>query len=312
MWNNRPTAGVGGLALVAFLALAAGASQAQEPSLDVVLSRAGIYVTEFRSLISGIVSEERYEQEATSPTSTGRLGFTKYTYEHVVLKSDFLLVRPPGSERTVEFRDVYEVDGRATRDREERLTKLFLNPSGSSEVQIRSIINESARYNIGLIGRTLNTPTFALLVLDPVFQVRFKFVRVDESSPELDFGTELPEDQTGVWVVEYEEVQPNTLVRGKDNKDLPIRGRFWIEPGNGRVLVSELIAKDSEVDATLDVRYQNNAILGQFVPVEMRERYNDRYGSRVDGTATYSNFRRFQVDVEEALRPENDAPEGSS
>ena len=158
--------------------------------------------------------------------------------------------------------------------------------------------------------RTLNTPTLALLVLDPVFRVRFTFARVDESSPELDFGTELPEDPTGVWVLEYEEVQPNTLVRGKDNKDLPIRGRFWIEPRDGRVLASELIAKDSEVDATLDVRYQSNAILGQFVPVEMRERYNDRYGSRVDGTATYSNFRRFQVDVEEALPPENDAPQG--
>lgn len=302
------TAGVAGFMLVAFFAPEPVASQALEPSLDVVLARAGTYVTEFRTRLSGIVSEEKYEQQAKTPVSTGRRGFPKYTYEHVVLKSDFLLVRPPGSDRNVEFRDVYEVDGRATRDREERLTKLFLNPSGSSEVQIRSIINESARYNIGLIGRTLNTPTLALLVLDPVFQVRFEFARADESSPELEFATALPDDST-VWVLEYEEVQPDTLVRGRDNKDLPIRGRFWIEPRDGRVLASELIAKDSEVEATLDVRYQGEAILGQFVPVEMRERYHDRYGSQVDGTATYSNFRRFQVNVEETLPPETDAPQ---
>ena len=44
----------------------------------------------------------------------------------------------------------------------------------------------------------------------------------------------------------------------------------------------------------------------------MRERYNDRYGSRVDGTATYSDFRRFQVNVEAELPPEDDAPQGSS
>ena len=150
-----------------------------------------------------------------------------------------------------------------------------------------------------------------MLVLDPVFQVRFKFARTDEFSPELEFGTALSDDSTEVWVLEYEEVQPHTLVRGRDNKDLPIRGRFWIEPRDGRVLASEMIAKDSEVDATLDVRYQGEARLGQFVPVEMRERYHDRYGSQVDGTATYSNFRRFQVNVEEALPPETDTTKQS-
>ena len=112
---------------MAFLALAPVA-HAQEPSLDVVLARAGEYVTEFRSQLSGIVSEERYEQRARTPTGALQ-GLRSYENDDVVLKSDFLLVRPPGSDRDIEFRDVYEVDGRATRDREERLMRLFLDPS---------------------------------------------------------------------------------------------------------------------------------------------------------------------------------------
>lgn len=285
-----------------FLALAPVA-QAQEPSLDMVLARAGQYVTAFRSRLSGIVSEERYEQHARTP-SGARQRFRSYETENVVLKSDFLLVRPPGSDRDIEFRDVYEVDGRATRDREERLMRLFLDPSVSGRAQIQSIMNESARYNIGLIGRTLNTPTLALMFLDPGYQTRFRFARDDESKPTLDFNTALPEEPTDVWVVAYEEVQPRTVIRGKDDKDIPVRGRFWIEPSGGRVLASELIAKDPEVEAILDVRYDADPTLGQLVPVEMRERYIDRYGSRVDGTATYSNFRRFQVNVQETMPPE--------
>ena len=275
-------------------------------SLDVVLARAGKYVTEFRSQLSGIVSEERYEQHARTPSGR-RQGFGRYVHDDVVLKSDFLLVRPPGLDRDIEFRDVYEVDGRATRDREELLMRLFLDPSVSGRSQIQSILNEN---NIGLIGRTLNTPTLALMFLDPGYQIRFRFARVDEPKPRLDFDTALSEDPANVWVLEYEEVQPRTVIRGKDAKDIAVRGRFWIEPSGGRVLASELIAKDPEVEAILDVRFHFEPTLVQFVPVEMREWYSDRYGSRVDGTATYSNFRRFQVNVEETLPPETEMPQG--
>ena len=174
MHVNGVPAGVGGSILVTFLALAPVVCQAQEQTLDVVLARAAEYVTEFRRQFSGIVSEERSEQVARTPTSPGR-----YSHEQLDLRSDFLLVRPPRSDRYVEFRDVYEVNGRPTRDREERLTRLFLDPSPSARAQIQSIVNESARYNIGLIGRTLNTPTLALRFLDPAYQGRFAFAHTD-------------------------------------------------------------------------------------------------------------------------------------
>ncbi len=46
------------------------------------------------------------------------------------LKSDVLIVRGPAGERWMQFRDVFEVDGKPIRDRAERLAKLFLEPVG--------------------------------------------------------------------------------------------------------------------------------------------------------------------------------------
>ena len=283
------------------LMMAPAASRAQELSLAEVLAQATDYVNELSDQLSGIVAEERYEQRSTAPATRGVGGFPSDTSDiyRRTLRSDYLLVRPEGSQRYYGFRDVFEVDGRPVRDREERLTRLFLTPSVSAEEQIRKIMTDSARYNVGDVTRNFNTPTFALLVLHPAYKPRFEFERVTDTSPRL--GLDGPDEAADVWVIEYKETWPTTVVRGQDGKNLPAQGRFWIEPTTGRVLVSELILEDSAVDATITVRYETAEKLGHLVPVEMRERYdNRRVGSRVDGTATYTRFRRFQVQVEES------------
>ena len=290
------------------LALTPVAPPAQELSLDVVLERVAAYVEGFRNGLSGIVSEERYEQQARTPLNGGNAAFPRYDREQIVLRSDFLLVRTSVSARHVEFRDVYEVNGRPTRDRDERLSRLFLEGSAAANTQIQRITNESARYNIGLIDRTLNTPTLALLFLDSAYQIRFAFERVDDVTPLLEFDESWP-TSPDVWVVQYQEVTRQTLIRGKGNTDLIARGRFWVDPTGGQVLASELIAKDTEVEATVDVRYAFDDDVGHVVPVEMRESYRDVYGSRVEGIAIYNNFRQFQVVVEEGLSLEPNAPQ---
>lgn len=296
------------VALAGLLLVIPIALPAQEPSLDVVLERAAAYVADFRNELANIVSEELYQQEAETPTIGGGTAFPRIDQERIVLRSDFLLVRMPDSARHVEFRDVYEVNGQATRDREERLSRLFLSGSTAANAQMQSITNESARYNIGFIERSLNTPTLALLFLDDAFQRRFTFERVTDTTPLLDFDESWPTSPE-LWVVQYQEVSYQTLIRGKGNRDLPTRGRFWVEPTTGEVVASELVAKDPEVEATVDVRYAFNAQVGHVVPVEMRESYRDSYGTRVEGFATYSNFRQFQVEVDELLPPEEDGPQ---
>jgi hypothetical protein len=71
-----------------------------------------------------------------------------------------------------------------------------------------------------------------------------------------------------------------------------VRGRLWIEPATGRVLMSELLAGDDDLRATIAVSYQSEPLLGFLVPVEMRERYEaPAKGVRIEGLATYEGFR---------------------
>ena len=275
--------------------LAPSPSWAQGPTLEEVLARAADNVDELREQLSGMVSEERYEQNASTPNA---LGLGNYSYQRRTLRSDYLLVQTEGAEQYYGFRDVFEVDGRPVRDRAERLTKLFLDPSAGADRQIQGIRRDSARYNIGGVARDINTPTFALLFLS-AYSHRFEFGRVTDTSPEL--GLDGPDEAADMWIVEYKETSAPTVVGGREGRDLPAHGRFWIEPTTGRVPVSELVLKDAEMEAIIVVRYEANEGLGHSVPVEMRERYdNRRQGSRVNGTATYTRFRRFQVQVEES------------
>src|SRR5947208_1164860 len=105
--------------VLALLSLAASAAPpGQEPAVEAVLRRAGAYVTEFQRQLSGVVAEESYVQDVRdSRTAAG----------HRVLKSDLLLVKPQGADRWIQFRDVFDVDGKPVRDRDERLVKLFLD-----------------------------------------------------------------------------------------------------------------------------------------------------------------------------------------
>jgi hypothetical protein len=217
--------------------------------------------------------------------------------------SDLLLVRPSGATRWVQFRDVFEVDGKAVRDRSERLVKLFLEPTASSAQQVDDIVRESSRYNIGNLQRTINVPLLALLILDPPNQRRFAFERTQDRKPKLGSEPKSSGD-TSIWVVEYYEQSAGTLIRGSQNHDIPAHGRFWIEVASGRVVGTELIADDTTLKGTVNVTYRLEPSVNLLVPAEMRERYEVRRdNSRVDGTATYSRFRQFQVKVDEKIAP---------
>jgi hypothetical protein len=290
---------IGGLLISALLIVPA--ASAQQPPLGGVLARAGAYVVDFQRQLSGVVAEEQYVQDVRYPLSTGNR-FNLRAFTHRELKSDLLMVKPVGGDRWMQFRDVFDVDGKPVRDRNERLMQLFVSPSASSASQAQRIVEESTRYNIGNLQRTVNLPVFALLILDPENQPRFVFKRADHADPLLGQRTaRLPDD---LWVIEYQEVQKHTMIRTTNGRDLAARGRFWIEPVSGRVIASELVAEDLMLKGTVDVDYQLEPTIGLLVPNTMRERYEIRRdGSRVDGEASYSHVRQFQVKVDEKLTP---------
>jgi hypothetical protein len=282
--------------VVLFIMPVLNAWAAQEPTLRIVLARAGAYVADYRRQLSGIVAEEHYIQEVQY--QGGGHVPPGAQPERRELRSDLLLVKPAGSRDWLQLRDVFEVDGHPVRDRSERLTKLLYGSSGFAEGQIASIINESARYNIGSIQRTLNVPLLPLMFLAPGNQDRFKFKRTADRRPATTGEEPAPPGNfrvsTEVWVLEYRETEPATFIRTPDGKDLSSHGRFWIEPATGRVLMSELINDNREVRATIDVSYQSEPLVGFLVPIEMREQYQGRPdGVRIDGTATYGRFRQL-------------------
>jgi hypothetical protein len=290
-----------GVLLVAIPHAASG--QSQDTDLRTVLKRAGAYVADFSSKLSGMVAEESYIQDVEAGSSGGR---SAEGVSHRALKSDFLLVRPAGQTRYVEFRDVFEVDGVQVRDRPDRLMHLFLNSASSGPQQVAAIVAESARYNIGRVLRTVNTPMLPLQFLLPDVQDHFAFKRSTQTMPanmkaaENDGHFRVTAE---VWVIEYREKAHGTVVRTPAGKDLPAHGRFWVDPATGRVLMSELLTEDisANIEATIDESYQSEPLLGLSVPAEMRERYNLGLLGVVTGTATYGGFRQFSVRTEEDI-----------
>jgi len=296
--------------IVGMLVASHGGVAAQKPSLDTVLKRAAAYVAQLNARLSGIVAEESYVQQIQN--ASGRTGSAQPFITRRELKSDFLLVRPPGTERFVEFRDVFEVDGRPVRDRQDRLTRLFL---GDADIdRVMAIVQESARYNIGNIPRNINTPMLPLVFLQEGYQYRFRFKRARSGPPDL-AGLVLAGRGEGavfragvdVWVVEFRETRANTVIHGTEGDDFPAAGRYWIEPDTGAVLMSELVMEKGDIRAVIDVSYQSEPLLGLRVPVAMHERYRAR-SDRVEGIASYGKFRQFQVRTDEVIEKPDAAP----
>jgi len=270
------------------LALAAPPALRAQSAVSALIDRASAYVDEFQRRFGSMVTEERYEQSVQEPTSLGPRS-ARPQLERVVLVSDFLLVQVPG-EGWTPFRDVFERNGQKVRDREERLAKLFLSGSSRSAFdQARQIMREGSRYNIGTVERTINIPTLPLAFLTPAHRGRFTF-EIEKR------------DEADGTVVEFREVRTPTYIATTGGRDLPVSGRFWLDETSGAIRRSELDAVDTSVEAHIKVTYRLDDGLQLWVPVRMEERYRNRVSpAEVRGVATYSRFRKFQVNTSEEI-----------
>ena len=280
------------LALASFLA--SSRPMAQAPTLEQVLAKAATYVGDFRRQLAGIVAEETYRQEIAH---TARIANAQPAIPPRTLRSDLLLIKPADANRYVELRDVFEVDGEPVRERESRLEQLVRDGSGRATASIASIINDSARYNIGSIVRNINTPLMALQFLDAAQQPKLRFTHVEKARPVFKDAQDraindapLFRVATEMWTIAYQERGRDTVIRRPNGGRLPAHGRFWINPSNGSVLISELIVDGGGVIATITVSYQSEPLMGFLVPVELRETYI-RGGERIAGRAEYGRFR---------------------
>jgi hypothetical protein len=280
------------------------AQDATNADLDQLLARATWYSMDFLNKLSSVVAEERYIQDSNVALATvaipglgGRgaanMNVPRGSSKHRELKADFLIVKSTGDILTP-FRDVFEVDHIPIRDRDERLAKLFLSakPGEDADMKARAIAEESGRYNLGAVQRTINNPVFALIFLQPDVRTHFKFTA----------GKSDRKAGDNVIVVDYIEEMRPTVIAGLPGQDMPAFGRFWIEKGTGRVVKAEVRVEVREVKANLTTTFRSDEKLGIDVPNEFREEYDLR-DSRVSGVASYTRFRKFEVKSSEELAP---------
>jgi hypothetical protein len=295
---------VAGAVCVCYLAVLAASTAAQKgsantPELATLLARAAHAAEEWVTRFSAIVAEERYVQNWTN------------TYRY--LGSDILLVRLKESGQLFQFRDVFEVDNRAVRDRQDRLAQLFLDSPASALEQAAQIDRAGARYNLRLDDLNdsrsveprplVNLPFAAMGFLQPTYQPRFRFTL---DGADRSVGAD-------VWIVGYEEHERPTLfgsvADGPDKRDIVAKGRLWIHAETGRVMKTELrleyLAGGSDAVVTA---FRVDDALQLTVPVEMRTEHFFAKGGIVRGKATYGRFRRFGVRTEERIEAPTPSP----
>ena len=251
-----------------------GAQQVLDARIDTVLVAAAAYLTQYEREVTAIVAEEHYLQEA------GR--------QKRRLRSDLLILRD-GEQGWIEFRDVYEVDGRPIRDREQRLVALFQKPGPNPLDQAVRISAEGARHNlnprIGRVKRTVNTPLVALHFLRARNQSRSTFTV--NSARSVASG--------GDVVVEFAEHATPRLIHTPEGT--AARGAFSIDLYSGRVTSSEVTVAAPSATSLIHVTYAPDPRLKIWLPHTMAERYHLGRGETITGHAEYSNFRQFRVDT---------------
>jgi hypothetical protein len=277
-----------------------GGTALQPPDLETVLLRAGDYVESYERELGMVIAREEYVQTvpaagaADIPAAPGIAGNIRTPYQiknqERRLLSDYMMVRlPSAGDQWVGFRAVIEVDGRPVRDRAERMQNLFTGSQEEALEQWRKLSAESARYNIGSVNRNTNVPTFALLVLRDENRALFDFEHVGDDRVE----------GVNTWVLSYRERGSPALITDEYGKDVLTYGRLWVDPNDGRVVRSEVRTGDdnSALRTEMTVSYRPHEELGIWVPHEMKEQYRVR-GGRIDATAKYSDFQRFNVSVD--------------
>jgi hypothetical protein len=258
--------------------VAGGTAQAQEADgVAALVAKAGAYVEEYEKRFSAIVGEERQTQRIVRAN-----GSIKQQRE---LMSDLLLVRV--GDNTLQFRDVIMVDGKAIRNRQDRLRKLFLEARKAAVKQAQAIAKESSRYNIGF-RRGLEGLMIPLVIVRPTVASGFRFAPTPD----------------GVSFKEFRSPSIIGFIAGSTRRDLFLQGTLRIDPEPGRLLGGSLVANNDEFEITIDVRYAEDAALRLLVPVELQERYRKTKhpkDDRLEVTAVYGKFRQFQVAVDQSI-----------
>lgn len=256
-------------------------------SIESLLAAAGAYLDQFGRDLDGVVFEEDYFQQSQGQALVARR-----------LKSDMVVLSDPATG-WVEFRDTNSVDGKPVADRQARIADLFAAPNANALAQARRIVKEGARFNVAGVGfqldRTINLPMAALMFLRAENQRRSTFARSRAGVF----------DGRDIMAVDFKETSKPRLIGTIDGA--AAQGTFWIVPETGAVLRTDLRLESArgaaDVTASIHVAYGLVPTLQLWLPKTMDETYIATSGIQligaINGHATYGNFRKFNVAVDE-------------
>lgn len=292
--------------------------------LQALLARAASYVNRFTAEMATAVLEEHYVQlikrrtlPPTAPDEERLAWHPKEApaprdatiFKRRQTKADLLLVQLP-NRTWAAYRDTFEVDGKTLAGRENRLRKLFVEGTRTSERQMRRINQDSANWNLGRFYREINLPTFPLLVLRADNQQRMVF----------GLGPTARVGDATCRIVTFKETMRPTMVHSfRRGEDVPLAGTVCVDE-TGIVWRTHLdLSERYTWRGLIEVTYAPNPRVKVPVPGRMWEWYQPppmgaprEFGSAVPVTqselgciealATYSNLRRFTVETTEQVK----------
>jgi len=258
-----------------------------QPSIAEILSRAGNFVRDAATQMRNVIADEAYIQElfGTRFTETGQRGRLRQRR----IQSEALFLWLPAASGWMFVRNAVTVDGRPVPDNGERLDRLFNTPDIDPIAYIHKLQEENARFDLGPVIRTLGDPTLTLRFLGPESQTRFAFNRVGTER----IGT------TRATMIAYRERTLPTVVQLNGANALS-SGTMWVDAADGTVMRTDLrftkqTGNGIAVSVTVDFRQDTH--LHAWVPSRMSEQYNASNGETLIGSASYTNFRKFDTSV---------------
>lgn len=238
------------------------------------------YIARFETDAAALVAEEHYIQHLDQGAGVERTTVTRE------LRSDYVLVKPADREPWLGYRDIFEVDGAPVRDRDARLVQMLSSTAADSRERASAFVREGSRFNLGP-ERTVNTPTLPLQLLARANESRFR-IGVPRGWARL--------EQVAVT---FEERGRPTIVRTPEGAYVESRGTVVLRVSDGAILTAHLSFfftgdRRKEPEARLSIEY--GAVPNVTVPVPLRMIEElPMQGANATGTATYTNYRRFQT-----------------
>jgi hypothetical protein len=272
------------LASLIFVGAMHPAAQDSRLSLKEVMRRVAGYVDAYGEKASIVVGTERYVQETH--------GAAKEPREQRELVSDVAIVKVAAERTWLGFRDVLEVNGVRVVDRDDRLASVLIASGGRFD-EARRLSDESARFNIGSVQRNFNVPTATVFFFGSSNSGRFKFAA----------RTVEPD---GTWQIEFRETDRPTFIRTPEGRSIYSEGMLWVSPSAGVIvrtrLKVEIPARSGDRSRSgsgiVDVTFHHVDGIDMWLPRTMTETFESRADGawqRVEGRATYDNYRRFET-----------------